>query len=238
MIDQLVFVPGFLANGKVFENLSFSKTAKKHCNKLHIFSRMIGSRRAERRLQLAYFLKSIPGKIHILTHSRGGPDMRDVLAVHPELCEKVLSVTMMAAPNGGSPVADWVVKNQEHELLSWLVDKINVEDLVEELTTWKMKEMNAQLKEAPVRWFAQPFFCKYRKICTDYAKKNYRLMQLSGLESDSTVPVESQTLYGEVLPIIEASHAAQIVKIPYGYLPWQTVSESVLEKVFAHIAKL
>jgi triacylglycerol lipase len=48
------------------------------------------------------------GKVNLIGHSQGGLDVRYVLAARPDL---VASVTTVAGPHGGAPLADWLLEN-------------------------------------------------------------------------------------------------------------------------------
>jgi triacylglycerol lipase len=46
------------------------------------------------------------GRIHIIAHSMGGLDSRRLIANHPDLAARIVSLTMLSTPNQGSPLAD------------------------------------------------------------------------------------------------------------------------------------
>jgi triacylglycerol lipase len=51
-------------------------------------------------------------KVHIIGHSMGGLDARQMI-VHEGMADKVATLTTIGTPHWGSPVAEWVL---EHDL--------------------------------------------------------------------------------------------------------------------------
>lgn len=84
-------------------------------------------------------------KVNIIGHSQGGLDARVVASERPEI---VASVTTIAAPHGGTPVADVVTGTvsdpKTQELVDWLVKSIGYElwDAAGQKTSlWKPLEL-------------------------------------------------------------------------------------------------
>ena len=88
--------------------------------------------RGEQLLQQVKEITAITGakKVNLIGHSHGGPTIRYVAGVAPEL---VASLTGVGAPNAGSPVADLILKAEGTGIESPLVGLIN---FVSKAVTW------------------------------------------------------------------------------------------------------
>jgi triacylglycerol lipase len=109
------------------------------------------------------------GKLNLIGHSQGGLDVRYVLAARPDL---VASVTTVAGPHGGAPLADWLLENTTsggftQTVVSVLADGIGlILDLlsgtdhpqdamgaIEQVTVAGMADFNARYPAGlPSRW--------------------------------------------------------------------------------------
>ena len=88
--------------------------------------------RGEQLLQQVKEITAITGakKVNLIGHSHGGPTIRYVAGVAPEL---VASLTGVGAPNAGSPVADLILKAEGTGIQGPLVGLIN---FVSKAVTW------------------------------------------------------------------------------------------------------
>ena len=88
--------------------------------------------RGEQLLQQVKEITAITGakKVNLIGHSHGGPAIRYVAGVAPEL---VASLTGVGAPNAGSPVADLILKAEGTSIQGPLVGLIN---FVSKAVTW------------------------------------------------------------------------------------------------------
>lgn len=88
--------------------------------------------RGEQLLQQVKEITAITGakKVNLIGHSHGGPTIRYVAGVAPEL---VASLTGVGAPNAGSPVADLILKAEGTGVEGPLVGLIN---FVSKAVTW------------------------------------------------------------------------------------------------------
>ena len=88
--------------------------------------------RGEQLLQQVKEITAITGakKVNLIGHSHGGPTIRYVAGVAPEL---VASLTGVGAPNAGSPVADLILKAEGTSIQGPLVGLIN---FVSRAVTW------------------------------------------------------------------------------------------------------
>ncbi|TCB43473.1 triacylglycerol lipase [Acinetobacter terrestris] len=88
--------------------------------------------RGEQLLQQVKEITAITGakKVNLIGHSHGGPTIRYVAGVTPEL---VASLTGVGAPNAGSPVADLILKAEGTSIQGPLVGLIN---FVSKAVTW------------------------------------------------------------------------------------------------------
>lgn len=101
-------------------------------------------------------------KVNLIGHSQGGLDARVVASLRPDL---VASVTTVATPHGGAPVADALVKITDYPRLSELIDAFvrligapiydalgadtSVTAAIRQLSTMGMAEFNATYPADP-----------------------------------------------------------------------------------------
>ena len=88
--------------------------------------------RGEQLLEQVKEIRAITGasKVNLIGHSHGGPTIRYVAGVAPQL---VASLTAVGAPHKGSPVADLILQAEDTPLQGPLVGGIN---LVSKAITW------------------------------------------------------------------------------------------------------
>ncbi|CAM2934953.1 esterase/lipase family protein [Acinetobacter celticus] len=80
--------------------------------------------RGEQLLQQVLEIRAITGapKVNLVGHSHGGPTIRYVAGVRPDV---VASLTSVAGPNKGSPVADLIIKAESTAVEAPLVGAVN-----------------------------------------------------------------------------------------------------------------
>ncbi|WP_353142998.1 esterase/lipase family protein [Acinetobacter pragensis] len=88
--------------------------------------------RGEQLLQQVLEIRAITGaaKVNLVGHSHGGPTIRYVAGVRPDV---VASLTSIAGPNKGSPVADLILKAEGTPVEAPLVGAVN---FVSKAITW------------------------------------------------------------------------------------------------------
>lgn len=88
--------------------------------------------RGEQLLQQVLEIRAMTGsdKVNLIGHSHGGPTIRYVSGVRPDV---VASLTSVAGPNKGSPVADLILKAEGTAIEAPLVGTVN---LVSKAITW------------------------------------------------------------------------------------------------------
>jgi triacylglycerol lipase len=114
---NLVFASGFLFPQRLFKNIAYFRGVEKHLAGQHatLFPPVpvLASSRERARLLGDQIHQAFPaGPIHIIAHSMGGLDSRHLIAAnHRGLAEsgRIVSLTTLATPHQGSPVADLLV---------------------------------------------------------------------------------------------------------------------------------
>ncbi len=87
-------------------------------------------------------------KVHLVAHSMGGLDSR-VMISKLRMADRVLSLTTIATPHHGSPIADWVVKGTEPGLTEFL-GRLGVDvKATLDLTTEACEQRNKELADEP-----------------------------------------------------------------------------------------
>jgi len=179
------------------------------------------------------------GNFHLIGHSAGGLDSRFALWKYKDLGERCLSLTTMATPHWGSPIADDIIASVESgkfslqgSLFGFVFGQIeNSKELAYEMTTEFTHQFNAYVDNDPrVRYFSigffieKPFFFHAQAmIWPDHIK-----MLNWGYElNDGPVPLESSR-WGEVLEPMAADHFAETSQIKYN-------NKEVFRDIFANI---
>ena len=109
---NLVFASGFLLPQHVgpieyFNGVRELVLAKGHPEPLrHKVPPLADSKTRSEKLASAIRAHFPAGPIHIVAHSMGGLDSRRLIANHPDLAARIVSLTMLSTPNQGSPLAD------------------------------------------------------------------------------------------------------------------------------------
>jgi triacylglycerol lipase len=109
---NLVFASGFLLPQHLgpieyFNGVREFVLAKGHPEPLlHKVPPLADSKTRSDKLASAIRAAFPAGQIHIIAHSMGGLDSRRLIADHPDLAARIVSLTMLSTPNQGSPLAD------------------------------------------------------------------------------------------------------------------------------------
>lgn len=186
------------------------------------------------------------GKFHIIGHSAGGIDARYLVHKYPDMAKRCLSITTMATPHRGSPIADEILKgvNQNKLGLDTLMYKFlysafeNGRQLTVEMTTDYMKEFNKKvtmvkgIKYFSIAWFIQEPFYMYTR---PYIWNNFiKMKRLKIDETDGTVPVKSAK-YGTHIGTFPGDHLSETSPIPYGGKEiYKNNFKIVLENIDSH----
>lgn len=70
-------------------------------------------------VETALSLRPEQSKVHIIAHSMGGLDARQMIVKYG-MAEKVASLTTIGTPHLGTSLADWGIKNEGHEIIKLL----------------------------------------------------------------------------------------------------------------------
>ena len=128
---NLVFASGFLFPQRLFGKIAYFRGVEEHLKGRHtaLFAPVppLASSKA-RALDLADRIhEAFPaGRIHIIAHSMGGLDARNLIASnHRGLAEpgRIASLTTLATPHQGSPIADLLV-GRERGFFSFITNPI------------------------------------------------------------------------------------------------------------------
>lgn len=162
--------------------------------------------------------------VNIIAHSMGGLDARYVITKRG-MHSVVASLTTIATPHHGTPLADWIMEQPERlrEWMAELVNRIgdiamntepsNVLQAVDEMRTeFVVSEFNPSVPDHPsVQYWSYAAVAgegTSTKINPVLIPQNQYIYQHAGL-NDGYVPVDSAR-WGQFLGTIEADHIQQI----------------------------
>lgn len=178
----------------------------------------------ERRVVLEReILERVPGdaKIHLVGHSMGGLDARGVLH-QPEVRRRVLSVTTLAAPHRGSPVADFVLAEAgRNAVADQILSKLFAGDLraVRDLTREALSDrFNPRNPDAPGIVYASMGFVTptpvEAHVLAPWMWPMHGIMVEAGeVDNDCAVSVESSR-WGKDLGTFVSDHVAETSWVP------------------------
>jgi triacylglycerol lipase len=160
---------------------------------------------AERAKQLRGYLdRQTPGEpVHLIAHSMGGLDSRYMISQLGS-AHRVLSLTSIATPHRGSPIADWGI-NRLGRVVKPFLEMFGIpHQAFYDLTTKKCKEFNSTVKDAPgVRYFSVA-----GKHEVDWSTPEWlllsQIMKVEG-QNDGLVSVASAT-HGESTEVWDGDH--------------------------------
>jgi triacylglycerol esterase/lipase EstA (alpha/beta hydrolase family) len=186
-------------------------------------------------------------KYHLVSHSMGGLVSRMMLHLYkdkdPKLIENCLSLTSLAVPHRGTPIATHAYKlisrindsekksiipfkkfslEKSKELLNKLLNLLNVsKELVHSLTPEQMENsFNKEVKDLNhVKYYSVAFYIpnpvkKYTHV--PYFRLTSKLNSLSGHKMNDGIVPTSSSLWGEVIKIMPGDHYAETLPFPFG----------------------
>lgn len=159
-------------------------------------------------------------KVHIIAHSLGGLDARFLVSVLRS--QQVLSITTIATPHRGTPLADWAFREREQKGFWYWVLRLGGYDLqyrhfLPEVRTAAMVEFfNPRVQDMQgVAYFSVQGYGLWEDLSLSpllwipYLFLRGEDHPLSQEENDGLVPVSSQ-LWGELLVKAKLDHLGQI----------------------------
>lgn len=168
---------------------------------------------AERARELARLVEMLDAdKVNIIAHSMGGLDARFAIS-RLHLAPRVASLTTVASPHRGTPLADFgTALLGGGVLLHKLLDRLGltVEGFFD-LTTRRMATFNADVPDAAGVSYASYLAHASGKLpeTNPLLIATHRILLERAGQNDGLVPASSQR-WGEVLGTVEADHWAQI----------------------------
>lgn len=244
----VIFVHGLIASGKFYEEWTCVDEFGREQGINFIIARRGRYLGLEDRVdQLQKWIKAnVPGDhYHLIGHSAGGLDGAFLLAHDNEISRRCLSLTSIAAPFFGSPIADLILKDTEVDLLILhrLINHLDVELMIKEMSTVERMHHIPSLNTWS-QYYSMPFYMRPQKA-TRMSIQNYnRLVRLGHAYNDGVLPTAHQILPGSRIlrpapdKFFEGEHKAQTVPFKYGYFPWSTVWKDTFTEVFENIAEL
>jgi pimeloyl-ACP methyl ester carboxylesterase len=249
----VIFVHGLIASGKFYEEYTCVDEYGRGLGVNFLLSRRSRySDLANRVEQLQKWIKAnIPGdEYHLIGHSAGGLDAAFMLSADNEITRRCLSLTAIGSPFLGSPVADYVLRSDEVELLILhkLINHLDIEKMIQEMGTQE-RQSQIPVLNSWTQYYSMPFYMRPQKIgggiLSASTKKNYeRMVQMGHAYNDGVVPTEHQILPGSRIlrpapdRYFEGEHKAQTVPFRYGYFPWSTIWKQTFLDVFKNLANI
>ncbi len=186
-------------------------------------------------------LRLVPeGKFHLLGHSMGGLDIRLVVHRYPQIASRCLSVTTLATPHHGSPIADFIVEHvgsaepMVNSLLNFMGGDLIT---VKELTTKSVSEnFNRRVVDRPeIRYYSMGFYVPAPVVTNLWIPWLWVTHQMIGAagfpDNDGMVSVESAR-WGESLGAIPGDHYSETAEIPLGdHMIYRKVYETITQNL-------
>jgi len=148
-------------------------------------------------------------RVNIIAHSMGGLDARYAIA-HLGLADRVASLTTIATPHRGTPLADLGAGVSERLGLRRMVAAAGLDvGALFDLTTPQTSVFNARVPDRADVWYGSVLAFARRPQLHPVLWPTYQYLRARAGRNDGLVPVSSQH-WGEVLAEIEADHWAQI----------------------------
>jgi triacylglycerol lipase len=157
----------------------------------------------------AFLDRRVPGQqVHILAHSMGGLDARYLIS-RLGMADRILSLTTVATPHRGSPLADWGMRRVA-PLVRPVLDMLRVPwQAFPDLTVESCRIFNAEVPDVPgVRYFSvagqfRPQWTKWHLHLTE------RFIDRREGPNDGLVSVASAT-YGEDCQVWDGDHMEMV----------------------------
>lgn len=227
----VVLVPGMLG----FDEIGFGSIKRKYFHGISDYLAALGvkvyrtslpsiSSTAGRAEALVQDLDSIPEKrVNLIAHSRGGLDVRYAIS-RLGLANRVASLTTIATPHRGTPIAD---------LGTALFGRLGLGlDSLADMSTSRVEDFNQEVKDAHGVYYAS-VVASIDGSTPDlpaWLMPIISLLNKKAGPNDGMVPTESQK-WGEVLTEIKAHHWAQI--------GWSSTFDAtpIYYKILVHLRK-
>ena len=204
-----------------------------------------GSIEERARILNAEIARLVPsGPLHLIGHSMGGLDSR--LAIYRYgLGGRVLSISTLATPHHGSPLADELVALEQKPLSRMLLKRFFAGNLrgASDLTTRNMEEIfNAEVKDDPrVRYFSWGFYIPepvFAHSIVPWLWVAHSIVSRAGAPSnDGMVSVESSA-WGEFMGALPGDHYSETGPVPLiGGPSYLKIFGLVLENLRNHFEK-
>jgi triacylglycerol lipase len=159
--------------------------------------------------QLAQQIAALDGRVNIIAHSMGGLDARLAIAKHG-IAERVASLTTIATPHHGTPLADVTLALGEFRRARDFVRRFGLDmDGVYDLSTARMRAFNAQVPDADGVLYANVLGEVERAAVHVMLSGPHRFLLRAAGPNDGVVPAHSQQ-WGETLEVVAADHWAQV----------------------------
>ncbi|MGK5090318.1 alpha/beta fold hydrolase [Bdellovibrionota bacterium FG-2] len=241
--DPIIFAHGLGMTAEPYETVVPMKSAFKELGYdifiAHTpFAGSIEERAAVLRKEI---LRLVPeGKFHLLGHSMGGLDIRLVVHRYPQIASRCLSITTLATPHHGSPIADFIVDHlgSGEPVVNSLLNLIGG-DLItaKELTTKYLAENFNQhvVDRSDIRYFSMGFYVPspiVTHLLVPWLWVTHGLVANAGSpDNDGMVSVESAR-WGEDLGAFPGDHYSETGPIPLGtHMIYRKVYETVTENL-------
>lgn len=182
-------------------------------NRVYAFRVRPSASVAERARELSRMVEALDAeKVHIIAHSMGGLDARYAIS-RLGLAMKVASLTTIATPHRGTPLADLGTGLLgEGHLVNRLLQPLGLDvNGFFDLTTTRMALFNAEVPDVEGVFYASYVgrAGKTLRGINPLLLPTHRFLISRGGENDGLVPATSQQ-WGEVLGTLDADHWAQI----------------------------
>jgi triacylglycerol lipase len=244
----IVFAHGLGVPAWVYESVAPIKKAFRESGyEAHVAKTPTAGRLEDRtRILVQEIRRLVPkGPFHLVAHSMGGLDARLAIRRY-QLGGRCLSLTTLATPHRGSPLADWAVARLDsgrsgpdvREILRFFGDDV---EAVRELTTYRMEKLfNPHVTDDPrVRYASMGFYIPSpvtTHSLVPWLWWTHRLIADAGYpDNDGEVSLESSR-WGEDLGSLPGDHYSETAPVPFsGSLIYRDVFNRVaadLNKAF------
>lgn len=248
MKQTTIFVPGLLIGDRPYRWVKVDEIFCQHeVQNFRVHFRPKFLTHEHRAKHLANTLISLVDKgyrFHLIGHSAGGMDIELALYMEPLLQKHVISLTTLATPFAGTPIAGRRLQGlRDTELDELFFGTLETdagvsfaEKIAYEMTAKYTSSMQKELAVKPElisRTYCLLFFIdkKWKAPLISWKSYDY-LKSLGHVHNDSTVPTESMR-HGHVLHYMPGDHKSQTLPFRYG-LPFQTQYRDVWEKIICH----
>jgi len=157
-------------------------------------------------------------KFHIVAHSMGGLDARRAIQRY-DLGERVISVTTIATPHHGTPLADYLVKRGEDrdgfmsDLLKAAIKDIG--DAGKDMTTWNMKVFNDRVQNDPrVGYYSLGYWIPEQEDSL-LGTNTWKIIADAGSPLNDGMVGADSSEWGTYLGSFEGKHLAQTLPVKY-----------------------